>query len=220
MAQPQQARPAPPPNARKSNSGCVGMTVGTVIVILVLYGIAAVGYQMAGPPLPTLAAGKVVVTATPAIAAKAAAPTAVAKPTAPPMPTMPPGAVGQVVTDNWQIVVRGVERKATVDSFGQPVKPVGEWLVVSVELVNRGRENFGVNTWDFELRTADGATIKHSTDFGAMAYANSLPDRRALGGQIPPGAKSASALIYDVAPGAGGLTLVFTQAPQQSVRLP
>ncbi|MCX6024039.1 MAG: DUF4352 domain-containing protein [Chloroflexi bacterium] len=131
-------------------------------------------------------------------------------PTATPAPVI--GKTGETLaTKNWRVTLAGVERpgKSLVwSSFGNKQEAVGTWLVINVDLENTGKENFTVNDWDFELKTADGVTYKGANC--CFLYAD-LKKMQKLGQQLPPGVPAKSALIYDIAPAAAGMTLTFKQ---------
>lgn len=131
---------------------------------------------------------------------------------------LPQGDTAQV--KNWDITLVGVERpgKALVWSqFGNQSAAAGEWLVATVKMRNTGKENFGINTHDFELQGS--ATYKVSSDIGALTYSEFKGGQR-LGAQVPPGVDVTYHIPYDVAPGASGLALVFKQDWQPRFTLP
>lgn len=121
---------------------------------------------------------------------------------------------------NWDVTLVSVERPGKTlvwSQFGNQSAAAGEWLVVAVTMRNTGKENFGVNTHDFELQ--GGATYKVSSDIGALSYSEFKGGQR-IGGQVPPGVDVTYHIPYDVAPGATGLVLVFKQDTQPRFTLP
>lgn len=126
-------------------------------------------------------------------------------------PTAAPVAVGQSVrAGDWEVTVTGVEKMKTLtwSQFGNTTDAKGEWIIVSLTLVNRGTRNFTMNTFDWELRDGGGVTYSTSTDGATYMY----PDFRKInrmGEQVPPGVPFPTVLLFDVAPGATGLQLVL-----------
>ncbi len=94
--------------------------------------------------------------------------------------------------------------------YGNKSQAAGEWLVVAVEMKNTGDRNFGVNTHDFELKTATGATYNVSSDLGAYGYSETKGGQR-IGGQVPPGVTVRYHVVFDIAPDATGLAFTFKQ---------
>jgi hypothetical protein len=151
--------------------------------------------------------------------------TSTPKPTNTPPPTntpKPPTAtptplpkIGQTVSvGNWEYTVTKVEKEKTLtwSEFGNTSEAKGTWLIVYMTLKNIGKQNFGINTWDFELRDASDIKYDTSTDFGTTAMFLSYKKLSNLGEQYPPGVPVNTALIFDIAPDAKGLKLVLKQA--------
>lgn len=193
--------------------------LGVVGVLLVLcVAVASLGggpKPTPTPPQPTAAslptaALPPTATAQPA-ATKPPVSTATAKPptaTATPLPK-----VGQtIVVGNWEYTVTGVEqvKVLTWSDFGNTSEAKGIWLIVYLTLKNVGKENFGINTWDFAL-TAGEVKYSFSTDGGAFMFID-YKKMAHLGEQFPPGVAVKTALIYDIAPDAKGLRLQLIQA--------
>lgn len=126
-----------------------------------------------------------------------------------------------VTTKNWQLGVTGVDTTKTLvwSSVGNKQDAVGQWLLISVSLLNTGKENFGVNTWDFEVTDGEGNTYKHSTEYAAIAYPPTKGAKSASSQQVPPGVAVSSILVFDINPAATGLQLVFKQDSKPRVDL-
>lgn len=140
---------------------------------------------------------------------------------APPTPTPVPKIGDTIRAPNWELTV--VEAQRVVgplvwSQFGNKEEPVGEWFVLTVTLKNIGRENFAVNAWDFELRTAAGATYKHTSELGAYSYAE-FRKMVPLGKQVPPGATVRTPLVFDIGKGTEGVFLVFGQAKDSPINV-
>lgn len=118
-----------------------------------------------------------------------------------------------VSVKNWDMAVAGVERpgkELVWSEFGNKSLAAGTWIVIAFDMKNTGNTNFGVNTTDFELQAAGGITYKFTTDFGAISY-GTFKKGQQIGGQVPPGVTVRYYLIFDVAPDATNLLLVFKQ---------
>ncbi len=118
-----------------------------------------------------------------------------------------------VATKDWTLQVADVKRAGQTlkwSEYGNTVSAAGTFLVVKVDMKNTGAANFGVNTWDFELRDSAGVTYKHADQLGASGYSEYAGGKR-VGDQVPPGVTVAYYLIYDINPSASGLQLVFKQ---------
>ncbi len=173
---------------------------------------------VAAAAVTTVAAAAVV---NPTETPKSEKPTPTPKPDTPtptpkaPTPTATPRpSVGQTVSvKNWDITVKSADRlgkELVWSQYGNKSQAAGEWLVVLVEMKNTGDRNFGVNTHDFELKTAAGATYTVSSDLGAYTYSEAKGGQR-IGGQVPPGVAVHYHIVFDVAPDATGLTFTFKQ---------
>lgn len=164
-------------------------------------------------------------TSAPAAATKPAATTAPAKPAAvaPTATTKPEPQllkIGDVLeAPNWHLKVVTAERvdgDLVWSQYGNKTKAIGQWLVLTLELKNVGRENFSVHQHDFELQTANGQTIKHSSE--VFGYAD-FKGQVALGKQIPPGATVVTPLIYDIPQNTNGINLIFAQAKNKPINV-
>jgi hypothetical protein len=156
-----------------------------------------------------------------ATATPRATPTEKATATPPPAPT-PLAGVNQVVSiKNWNLKVLGTEKPGktiTWTEFGNTVDAVGTWLIIPVELKNTGNANFGVHTFDFQLKDGKGVTYDHSSELGAFAYSK-FKGGQDVGGQVPPGLTVKYYLVFDIAPDANGLKLVFRQDKNPQINL-
>jgi hypothetical protein len=118
-----------------------------------------------------------------------------------------------VAVKNWALTVQTPERPGKEliwSQVGNKSAAAGAWLIVPVDLRNTGGQNFGVNTFDFELRDGAGAVYNVSSDVGAYGYAE-YKQGAPLGGQIPPGVTVRTYVIFDTNPDATGLRLIFKQ---------
>ena len=149
--------------------------------------------------------------------AGAAAATPTSKPSSPPVP---PAVAGQVYAlntlvsvKNWDVAVAGVEtpgKELVWSKFGNKSTAAGTWLIVAFDMKNTGNTNFGVNTFDFELRAANGVTYKVSDDVATYSYSD-YKGGQSIGGQVPPGVSVTYYVVFDIAPGTTGLQFVFKQ---------
>jgi hypothetical protein len=122
---------------------------------------------------------------------------------------------------NWDVTVVGVERpgkELVWSQFNNRSTAAGEWLIAVVRMKNTGGQNFGVNTFDFEL-TAGGAKYNVSTDGGALTYSQ-FKGGQNIGGQVPPGVEVTYYVVFDVAPGAANPVLTFKQDKRPQFALP
>lgn len=135
------------------------------------------------------------------------------RPTATPVIARMTNGSATVSTDHWGLTVTGTETTKTLvwTSVGNKQEAVGQWLLVNATLVNTGKENFGVNTWDFEIVDGAGNVYKHSTEGAALLYPESKQAKSASSQQIPPGVTTPLILVFDVNPAATGLQLVLKQ---------
>ncbi|MGH2371564.1 MAG: DUF4352 domain-containing protein [Chloroflexota bacterium] len=150
-------------------------------------------------------------------AAPAGAPSQEAVPEVP-APTVAPSAVVGVpyASGNWEYTVHDVKRMKTIGSGFLKEEAKGEFVVVGLTLKNIGKENFGVHTWDFELRDANGVQYDPASVFAGDEWAKSNGYTGGLlslgSGQMPPGVPIKYGLVFDTAPGAQGLKLHLEQA--------
>ena len=130
--------------------------------------------------------------------------------------------VGDVLeTPNWRVKVTKVERvdgDLVWSGAGNKTKSIGQWLLVTTEITNTGRENYALNGSDFELRTASGQTIKHTTEGAGLGYAE-FKGHTPLGKQIPPGATITTPLLFDIPKDTQGISLVFAQARDKPINV-
>ena len=119
---------------------------------------------------------------------------------------------GQTVSvKNWDIKVETVERPGkdlVWSQFGNKSTAVGTWVVVVVKMKNTGNQNFGINSFDFEMRTTGGTKYNVSSD--AFSY-SSYKGGQTLGGQVPPGSEATYYIAFDITPSATELQFVFKQ---------
>lgn len=123
-----------------------------------------------------------------------------------------------VSVKNWDMAVAGVERpgkELVWSDFNNKSVAAGTWFVIAFDMKNTGNTNFGVNTPDFELQASGGITYKFTTDFGAISY-GTFKKGQGIGGQVPPGVTVRYYLIFDVAPDAKDLKLIFKQDTKPS----
>lgn len=194
--------------------GCLGLA--TILGLLIILGVVAAIVSpkatvttgsapvQTSAPVPTTAPG-----ATPA--AKAPAPTTAPAPVATAAPK-----VGDTVTlGNWSYIVTKAEKPGQhLDTGNQFIKldALGTWVAVYMTLKNVGKENFPINTSDFNL--ADGAGIQSKTTdhFFEMNEWVKGKKLQPLGQQIPPGVSFDTAILFDVNPQATGFKLNLVQA--------
>lgn len=122
---------------------------------------------------------------------------------------------------NWDVTLTGVERPGkdiVWSQFNNKSTAVGEWVVAAVKLKNTGNQNFGVNTFDFQLE-GGGVTYKVSSDIGALTYGVNKGGQQ-ISGQVPPGSEATIYLPFDVTMGATGLALVFNQDSKPKFTIP
>jgi hypothetical protein len=119
---------------------------------------------------------------------------------------------GQTVSiKNWDITVTGVERpgkELVWSQFGNKSTAVGTWVVVAVKMKNTGNQNFGVNTFDFEMRASGGTKYNVSTE--GLSY-STFKGGQSVGGQVPPGSEVTYYIPFDITPSATELLFVFKQ---------
>jgi hypothetical protein len=142
-------------------------------------------------------------------------------PTETPAPK-PVAKIGDTVKSrNWEITVKSAERLTgdlVWSQVGNKTAPVGQWFVIIADLKNVGNENFTVNTFDFELKTANGQTYKYAQGGEYIMYAQ-FKGLQAPGKQIPPGATASTVLLFDIAKGTEGINLVFAQARDNPINV-
>jgi len=143
--------------------------------------------------------------------------------TAKPQPTtVPMLKIGDTLeAKNWKIKAEGVERvdgDLVWSQFGNKTTAIGQWLIITLEVTNTGNENHTLNTHDFELKTAGGATLKHTTEGAWLGYAD-FKKMTSLSKQIPPGAVVKTPLLFDIPKGTQGINLVFTQQRDRPINV-
>lgn len=123
--------------------------------------------------------------------------------------------IGKAVSvKNWDLTVTAIEKPGKVltwSEYKNTSNAVGTWLVIALDLKNTGKQNFGVNSFDFKLTDESGAKYDTSTDMGALSYSTYKGGLAVDGAQVPPGVDAKLYLVYDVSPTAKGLHLQFTQ---------
>ena len=145
-----------------------------------------------------------------------ATPAATATPKPPPTPSATPkplpGIATPVASRNWVYGVVKVETTKTIrwSAFGNATDAKGIWLIVYLGIMNTAKENFGLNSWDFELRDASGVKYKPDTFTGSL-FCN-YRKLASLTDQYPPNVFVSAALVFDIAPNAKGLRLWIAQA--------
>ena len=142
----------------------------------------------------------------------------VAKPTKTPVPPTQAAKVKVyglnelVSVKNWDLAIQKVEKPGkdlVWSEFDNKSTAAGTWFVVVVDMKNTGNQNFGVNTFDFELKSGN-VTYQVSDDLGAYSYSEFKGGQR-IGGQVPPGVTVTYYVVFDVAPTATDLQFTFKQ---------
>ena len=124
--------------------------------------------------------------------------------------------VGDTVSaGNWSYTITKVEKPgksiATGNEFAK-LDALGTWLVAYATLKNVGTQNFGINSFDFELQDSAGVKSKVTDQFSGMTIWLEKLGLKSLGSQIPPGVSVDTALLFDVNPDAKGFRLNLVQA--------
>lgn len=136
------------------------------------------------------------------------------KPTFTP-PTTYSGRIGtQVELGNWRYSVRQVDVTGDAiqcgsNRFSTTDKPKGLWVSLLLDITNVGRENFTLNAHDIELRD-DKGIVYHMASFASSSCSRGR-GQASLGEQMPPTVTVRTTLLYDVAPGTGGMYLYLVQ---------
>jgi len=144
------------------------------------------------------------------------------KPTNTPVP--PPKVYGLnelASVKNWDLAVAAIDRPGKEfvwSDFNNKTLAAGTWFIIALDMKNTGNANFGVNTSDFEMRAVGGVTYNLSTQAGVYSYP-SYKKGQDIGGQVPPGVVVRYYLIFDVAPTATDLQLVFKQGTKPTFAL-
>jgi hypothetical protein len=122
-------------------------------------------------------------------------------------PVAPPAPVGAAVAGRaWTYRVTGVERPATL---GQR-RPVGAWVVILVDLTNTSGRTIGLPAHDLRLYDRAGQRYDAADVLPQWEMA-ALLGRTPIGVQVPPGVAVRTAVLFDVAPAARGLSLWLEQ---------
>ncbi len=171
--------------------GWIGIVLGSLILLVIIAGALSSGGNKA--------------TVTPGNAA-AGSTSAPEKPTA----TPPPGVGQPVALKNWDVTVVKVEKpgKTLQTSSSGTKDAVGQWIVLTIDLKNTGKENFGFNGFDFVLKDKNGASIKQSDVVGGNSF-NSYRGGQAFASQIPPGSTVRAYVVFDVAADATDMKVEF-----------
>ena len=117
-----------------------------------------------------------------------------------------------VSVKNWDLAIQKVEtpgKELIWSQVGNKSAAAGTWFVVILDMKNTGNQNFGVNSFDFELKSGT-ITYKVSDDLSAYTYSEFKGGQR-VGGQVPPGVSVTYYLVFDVAPNTSNLQLTFKQ---------
>jgi len=189
--------------------GIVGL-----IVLLVIAGIAGSGRSGTSSTGNTSAqAPASTATAAPAAAAK---PTSTSAPaaTATPAPTATPVAlpkVGDTVSKGgWAIGLTDMKTASVLgqSQFSKGTKAQGIFVVLTVSAKNLQNQTSTLNTWDFTMKSPDGAKFNTSSE-GSTELLFSNPDVKplSLADQVQPGLTKAFALVFDVNPDVKHYTL-------------
>lgn len=127
-----------------------------------------------------------------------------------------------IATNHWQIAITSVNRQSALywNNYGGKQDAIGEWLLVTITLTNIGKENFGINTWDFAIRDGAGNAYKHSNEWIALSQPERLGYASANNRQIPPGLTNSVLLVFDINPNATNLELIFNQDRHPHIPLP
>ena len=112
---------------------------------------------------------------------------------------------------NWEYTVTKVERTRQLvwSDFGNRSDAQGIFVVIYLTLKNLGKQNYSINSWDFELRDDNDAKYQTARDMLMIVRQMKLAS---LGDQFVPGLSIQTALIFDVNPDATGLKLYLDQA--------
>jgi hypothetical protein len=127
------------------------------------------------------------------------------------------GRVGQPLSSgNWTYLVDDVKKQKTLD-WSKTWHPTakGTFVIVAMTVTNTGKENFGLNSWDFELKDSGGVTYKPETSTEASLAMKELGfPVIGLGttDKVPPGVPVKTSVIFDINPAASALKLNLVQA--------
>lgn len=110
--------------------------------------------------------------------------------------------VGEAATmDNRTITVTNVQRNySTGNEYARP-EAGKEFVVVTVEIANNGKDSLSYNTFDFKMQDTNGVQQSESIMALSTGKLNS--------GSLAPGGKVTGKLAYEVPAGDSGLKLLF-----------
>jgi hypothetical protein len=197
MQQPIPMYPAPPSHTGRNIF--LGIIGGISFSVLLCCGLSVL--MAANSPSTASSAPSV------ATASSGSKPAVVVPPTAPVMHA--PGEAVQA--GDWNVTVSGIDHPGKTlvwSQYGNKTEAKGEWLVIKLDLVNRGTRNWTMNDHDWSLVDANGVKYDTSTAAGVYSYPG-FKKLTSMGDQIPPNTPVSSALVYDIAPGTTGLTLTL-----------
>jgi hypothetical protein len=193
--------------------GCLTVVVVLVVLLIVVFVVPWGGGDDAGAATASVVTPTVVVPTATAVPKPTA--TAVRKPTATVMPTATPlpKTGTPVAKGNWRYTVGDVSRANTLPGSRSDKAETakGIFLVVPIQLVNLGKTNFSINSWDFHLYADND--VQYATDIETDYLCWNLEDKGcvALGDAIPPGISVVTVLVFDINPNAKGLRLHLDQ---------
>ncbi len=119
---------------------------------------------------------------------------------------------------NWDLVVdqpSNAGKKLGSSAFDEPA--TGTYLVVPITIKNTAKQNFGIGSYDFELRDSGGSVYRTSSNVSAFTYSSSHGGGNV--NQVPPGSSVKYFLVFDINPSANGLSLTFNQDTYPKVSL-
>lgn len=138
-------------------------------------------------------------------------------------PTVTPvPAIGQPIrAPNWQFIVQSSQRAREYawSDFGNKDTAVGEFVIVLLQVANVGNQNFGLNTFDFELYDSQNRKYNQASNANGFGEWLKRQGRQPMCSQCPPGTAINTGVIFDVAPGLTGLRMRLVQA-KADVSLP
>jgi hypothetical protein len=122
------------------------------------------------------------------------------------------GLLQTVESPQWALTVRGVERSADPLPGEAPVHPKGRFLVLLVDLTNRGSSATAPAANDFRLRGDDG---RGWLNLASLPNARNLAvgkDFSPFGDPVAAGETARTILVFDIPVEAGRFTLDFEPA--------
>lgn len=188
--------------ARRSSQKVRNVGIGCGVLLLLCIGLAALGAALGGS------------------GSGGGSSTTVKSGSGAPAPTAtPPPKVGDTITSgNWEYIVTKVEKAKSLESGFGPAQAKGEFLVVYLTLKNIGKENFSINTFDFEAVDKDGVKYNETSDFTVSGW-KTKNGLTGLGQQFIPGLTQNTALVFDINPAATGFKLNLKQARNTMIDL-